>query len=252
MPKSVTQFAAFAGAVAAHFKPKRLRKFEVWNEPNIGPGRADPVFYAELLKHSIKAIKASNEDAVVSFGAMAGHDDTGGHLWPGDFIDDTLSHLTSEEKAGIDAFALNAYSAPGTPDQKNWWNQIDQIEGPLVKPPPGIKPPKIVYDVMVKHGLGHIPILQTEFGEDTSNHTLEEQDITVREDMERTYKRARVTGRYCFKLTDSPGSFGDFGLLTEVVPAKDLNNKTIADKVEKTAARTYKTIAEKLKRKKAK
>jgi len=79
-PQGIDAFARYAAFAVAHFKG-RVEDFEVWNEWNHGlgspPGRkiaGDARQYVNLLRASYQTIKATNPQAHVIGGAVAGTD----------------------------------------------------------------------------------------------------------------------------------------------------------------------------------
>jgi polysaccharide biosynthesis protein PslG len=67
-PADPAAFGAFAGRVAAHFRPRGVHAYEIWNEPNIAgfwAGGPDPARYTQLLQASYRAIKRADRSATV-------------------------------------------------------------------------------------------------------------------------------------------------------------------------------------------
>jgi hypothetical protein len=71
-PQNMTDFAAFARDVAAHFKG-RVKYWEIWNEPNYAAFWKNPSAggYLAMLQAAYPAIKASDPSALVVGGAVA-------------------------------------------------------------------------------------------------------------------------------------------------------------------------------------
>lgn len=82
---------------------KRLRHWEVWNEPNIHfwKPKPDPAQYTRLLKDTYKVIKAINPDLQVLYGGTAGI--------PLDYIGKTLALGAGD---AFDIMAVHPYSYP--------------------------------------------------------------------------------------------------------------------------------------------
>jgi hypothetical protein len=72
-PTDDSQFAAFAGAAAAHFGPMGVDTWEIWNEPNIAAWypNPDPAAYDQLLVDTSKAIRAVQPHAFLVLGGLA-------------------------------------------------------------------------------------------------------------------------------------------------------------------------------------
>lgn len=72
------KFAAFARAVAAHFKG-RVDRYSIWNEPNLSawlsPAKTAPQRYRALYQAGYKAIKTVDPKAQVLFGELAPYQD---------------------------------------------------------------------------------------------------------------------------------------------------------------------------------
>jgi hypothetical protein len=83
-PSSATQFAAFAGAVAARYGERGVRAYEIWNEPNITywQPEPDPAAYTRVLCAAYDAIKAVDPDAVVISGGVSPAGDGPGTVSP--------------------------------------------------------------------------------------------------------------------------------------------------------------------------
>jgi hypothetical protein len=229
LPDDPEQFSQFAGAIAKRYKSKGLKKFEIWNEQNIVPDNSgnylvQPAYYAKLFNLARAAIKHANSQAVVSVGALAGHNSTEGALAPADFLDQAIR----AGMEGFDAVSFNAYSDPNYPNQPAYWNPFTQLEGPIPKTPAGAPKERTVYSVMQNHGYGNLPMLITEFGATTGTETDDApgkfafQSKTVSEVLTHEFKDARVPGRYAYTLMDKAGTnrFDHFGLLDETGKAK--------------------------------
>ncbi len=92
-PDDPADFAAYAGATAAHFKD-RITRWEIWNEQNAGyrfwRPQADPAGYADLLVAATGAIRKADPDARVAFGgAFFAPQGIPGAL---EFIEDCYAH----------------------------------------------------------------------------------------------------------------------------------------------------------------
>lgn len=229
-PANLQDFADFAGAVAQRYEVDGLRKFEIWNEPNIQVGGADPIRYARMFNLARQAIKNANKDAVVSLGALAGVASNGDRLGPADFVDEAIKAGAE----GFDAVSFNAYSHPNLPDQPAYWNPFDQIEGPVPNPPKGIPKPRTILSVLKAYGMAHLPILITEFGASTAQGAYAFQSESVTQVLNHKFRVANVPGRYAYTEMDRVGSAGydQYGLI-------ELNGAL------KPAARAFSNFAQK-------
>jgi putative Ig domain-containing protein/cellulase (glycosyl hydrolase family 5) len=72
-PSSASQFAQFAGQVAARYAPQGVHTYEIWNEPNIGFWQPvpNPSYYAQVLCASYQAIHSADPQAVVVTGGTS-------------------------------------------------------------------------------------------------------------------------------------------------------------------------------------
>lgn len=72
-PDNPEDFADFVRETVAHFRG-RVKYWEVWNEPNLGPSffkpLSDPQKYAEILKAAYTSAKQSDPDSTVSFAGV--------------------------------------------------------------------------------------------------------------------------------------------------------------------------------------
>lgn len=116
-PDNPADFAAYAGATAAHFG-NRVMAWEVWNEENEGwrfwPPHEDPAAYAKLLCAAHDAVKAANPAAIVVFGgvffpAVAGAPGTSGP----DFVQQVFDADPAVGRC-FDALAYHPYPYPFT------------------------------------------------------------------------------------------------------------------------------------------
>jgi hypothetical protein len=75
-PANPQDYAAFVGALAQRFGT-RVSAYEIWNEedsPSWWTGAPNPAAYAQLLKATYPAIKASDPSAAVVLGGLTGND----------------------------------------------------------------------------------------------------------------------------------------------------------------------------------
>ena len=118
-PEAQDAFVAYAESVARHFKGV-VRRYEVWNEWNIGLGtsprtRGDPAAYASLLAKVHASLKAIDPEIVVIGGAVSGADER----W-----------LTQMLSAGgvntLDGVSAHPYINPDVPEKVIDW--VDAVE----------------------------------------------------------------------------------------------------------------------------
>lgn len=159
-PSDPAKFANFAGQVAARYKDK-IKKFEIWNEPNtpnfFAPQPNVPK-YAAMLTQAGAAIKQASPTAKVSSGGLAPGYDGGSLIAPVTFI----SQLYQAGATNFDAVGLHPYSQPGLPTQPARWSAFTQIEGH-----PSITDMPTVLGVMKANGKGNNEIWLTEYGAPT-------------------------------------------------------------------------------------
>ena len=109
-PESQDAFAMYAQSIAQHFKGV-VRRYEVWNEWNIGLGtsprsRGDPGIYAQLLSKVYPALKAVDPNIVVLGGSVAGLDEK----WVNQFIQAGAASM-------MDGLAIHPYVSPDLPEK---------------------------------------------------------------------------------------------------------------------------------------
>ncbi len=108
------QFAAFASAVAAHFKG-RVDRYSIWNEPNwntwLAPARQAGRLYRGLYQAGYAAIKSADPAAAVLFGELA---PTGGGraIAPLRFVREVTA---AGGRLKSDGFALHPYQFTTSP-----------------------------------------------------------------------------------------------------------------------------------------
>ena len=157
---SPERFASFAGEMAAHFGPRGVRHWEVWNEPNLADAwgtEPDPAAYAMALTAAAEAIRAADPGATVVAGGLAATRSTGDgrRMAPDTF----LAGLYAAGAGGaFDAVAVHLYGDP--PDSA--WAGVDAIRA-----------------VMAAAGDGDTPIWVTEYGAPTSGSLSEDHQAAL-------------------------------------------------------------------------
>jgi hypothetical protein len=154
---------AFFQALAAHIAQKRAScsfpyrvALEVWNEPNLdfqwGYQPVDPVRYTEMVKRAYDGAKAGDPQILIVAGSLA---PTGG-IGDGRAMND-VDFLQAMYAAGLeghfDAISIHNYGFGGPPEDKTWGSGILNF-----------RRAEDIYDVMVAHGDGELPVWGTEFG----------------------------------------------------------------------------------------
>jgi hypothetical protein len=151
-PENPTQFAAFAGQAAAHYR-KGVQDWEIWNEENINkfwsptPSAGK---YAQVLMQSYRAIKAANPTATVVLGGMAvGHNPNKEQVDAVTFLQELYQ---AGAKGSFDAVGYHPYTYPRTPfDTNTAWAKLPSLRS-----------------IMQAHGDGAKQIWITEYGAPTN------------------------------------------------------------------------------------
>ena len=117
------KFAAFARAVAAHFKG-RVDRYSIWNEPNLSawlsPSKSAPQLYRSLYTAGYTAIKTVDPNAKVLFGELAPNRD-GRTIAPLKFLRDVTCSKANYKAARkcaplkADGLALHPYQLTKSP-----------------------------------------------------------------------------------------------------------------------------------------
>ena len=152
-PDEFSDFAEFAGAVAARYRG-RLQYYQLWNEPNIYPEwgnyTIDPEAYVELLKAGAAAIRAGDPDAVIIAGALAATIDLDGTTNPGRSFSDLLFLQRMYDAGAAPYFDVMATQGYGL-----WSGPTDRRMHPRVM---NFGRPQFIRDLMVANDDGHKPI----------------------------------------------------------------------------------------------
>src|SRR4051812_37898498 len=110
------KFAAFARAVAVHFKG-RVDRYSVWNEPNLSawlaPSATAPAQYRTLYRNAYAAIKTVDPKAQVLFGELAPNRD-GRTIGPLKFLRATATKNARLKSDGLAVHPYQFTSAPTT------------------------------------------------------------------------------------------------------------------------------------------
>lgn len=130
-PEDPVQFAAFAEAAAERYRPRGVRTYEIWNEPNLPQfwePRPDAAAYVPLLAAASAAVHRAAPDATVLSAGLAPASDDGrdGQVDPRTF----LRQLYELGAAPLtDGVAVHPYSFPATPLQPGTseWNTFQKL-----------------------------------------------------------------------------------------------------------------------------
>ena len=130
-PDDASWFAAFAEAAAERYRPRGVRTYEIWNEPNLPrfwEPRPDASAYLALLAAGSAAVHRAAPDATVLSGGLAPASDgeRGGEVDPRTF----LKQLYELGAAPLtDGVAVHPYSFPATPLQPGTseWNTFQKL-----------------------------------------------------------------------------------------------------------------------------
>ncbi len=116
-PESVAAFARWAGAVARHYRGRRVI-WEIWNEPNISFWRPKPdvTQYITLATATAKTIRAADPDATIVAPASAGF------AW--EFLEQVLR---SDVGPYLDAVSVHPYRGSAPETVTNDYTQLRQL-----------------------------------------------------------------------------------------------------------------------------
>lgn len=170
-PSSVSYFAAFVTALVQRYRPKGVKHYEIWNEPNIPNFWRDtaaspypnPVHYTELLIASYNAIKAVSNDCVVITGGTAPSADSISRKKPTTFLQ---AIYDNGGKNYFDAVAHHPYTYPAFPNQQEVWSAWSQMS--IESFYGGSQTQPSLRGIMTANGDAHKKIWMTEFGAPTS------------------------------------------------------------------------------------
>lgn len=152
-PHERADFGGFAAAVAARYG-NQLRYYQVWHEPNIAPHwgarPADPADYLGLLREAAVNLRAADADAFVVLAALAPTTESGGANLSDLTYLDNLYRLGGS--AWFDAVAAQPYGFAAPPAAAADPNALN------------FGRPRLLHDVMVRHGDAAPPLFATAFG----------------------------------------------------------------------------------------
>ena len=120
-PRDPEDFARFAAAAVARYRPRGVRTWEIWNEPNMSgswPPAPDPARYARLLVAASAAMRKADTGATILSGGLASAVETGpagavAHHAAVDFLERIYA---AGAGGAFDAVAFHPYSFPLLPE----------------------------------------------------------------------------------------------------------------------------------------
>lgn len=159
-PKDPADFARFTRAAAERYRPRGIRVWEIWNEPNVSgfwPPEPDAAAYARILIAGAEAIRAVDPGATIVSGGLASvpQTDTDGgvdHVGAVDFVEQLYASGAGD---AFDALGFHPYSHPLMPSDPASWNGWKLMTGP-------------VRELMVENGDAEKDVWITEFGAPTN------------------------------------------------------------------------------------
>ena len=158
-PDDPSDFAAFAEAAAERYRPRGVRTYEIWNEPNLPrfwEPRPDASAYLPLLAAASAAVHRAAPDATVLSGGLAPASDgeRGGEIDPRTFLQQLYELGAAPLTDGV---AVHPYSFPATPLQQGTseWNTFQKL--------PDLR------STMVEYGDGDARLWLTELGAPTGS-----------------------------------------------------------------------------------
>jgi hypothetical protein len=207
---NVADYTSFVAAAVAHYAPRGVHTWEIWNEPNLagnwGGSKVNPVQFAHMLKSVFPVIKRIQPGATVLTGGLAPAADAG----DGSSME-PLTYLTDMYAAGahgsFSAVADHPYSYPSMPSGAQGWNPFTYL-------------PR-VHALMAAHGDGAKKIWLNEFGAPTgpSGVTPAVQAAMIAQGFSDADSWSWAGPLMVFDWRDSPAD-GDFGLYTLAGKAK--------------------------------
>lgn len=210
-PASSTQFAAWAGAVAARYGPKGIRYFEIWNEPNLAvfwQPKPEPAAYTADLKAAYSAIKGADPSAVVLSGGLAPADNDGTNYDPRTFLQDMYADGAN---GSFDELGYHPYSYPASPNSVESWSGWSMMSDTS----PSIR------SIMAENGDSAKKIWITEYGAPTSGpNSVGEvgQSTDLVQAISQVRKLDWIGSFYIYTWADIsslPSDQNGFGLLTD-------------------------------------
>jgi polysaccharide biosynthesis protein PslG len=200
-PASPSQFATWAGAVAARYGSMGADYFEIWNEPNISEfwsPTPNPAAYTADLVAAYAAIKAADPSSVVISAGLSPAGNTSTSIDPVTFFADMYA---DGAQGSFDAVGDHPYTFPADPDtdSQGAWGEMDQTS-------PSLR------SLMTEHGDGAKKIWITEFGAPTGTVTEAQQSTELTQAITAAQSTSWIGAFYIYTWSDQFGGAG-FGLL---------------------------------------
>ena len=200
-PASASQYAAWAGAVAARYGNRGGGYYEIWNEPNIQEfwsPTPNPAAYTADLKAAYAAIKAADPSSTVISAGLSPAGNTGNTVNPVTFFQDMYA---DGAHGSFDAVGDHPYSFPATPDTDalGAWGEMGQTS-------PSLR------SLMNANGDGDKKIWITEYGAPTGTVTTDNQTQELTQAISEARQCGYVASFYIYTWSDQFGGAG-FGLL---------------------------------------
>jgi hypothetical protein len=199
-PASPSEFATWAGAVAARYGSMGADYFEIWNEPNnpaFWSPTPDPAAYTADLKAADVAIKAVDPSALVITGGLSPGANSSNSYDPVTFFADMYA---DGAQGSFDAVGDHPYTFPADPDtdSQGAWGEMGETS-------PSLR------SLMVAHGDSAKKIWITEFGAPTGIVTEAQQTAELTQAITAAQNNSWIGAFYIYSWQD--GGTDSFGLL---------------------------------------
>lgn len=192
-PRSIEEFARFAGTLAKRYRHDRVRGYEIWNEPNLlsywrtaQAGQilsVDPAKYARYANAAAVEIRKYNRDGAIITGGLAPlfEPSPARGMRQSDFVAHVLPHLRKDLFIGI---GVHPYSWPALPEDKKDYNAFYTVDGG--------DPEYNLREVMRRGGWGDKEIWATEFGASTRGQRAGKATLLWRPDHVSESRQAEI------------------------------------------------------------
>ncbi len=161
-PLDVTDFGDYAAELAERYAG-RIRRYEVWNEPNVGlrfwKPEEDPVAYAALLEEASARIREQDPEAQVALGGLF-HPDLGLNTGGPEFLG-AVGEALPDLGATVDAVGYHPYRYPFTAPES-----VEDHQAPLADCLCQLE------DQLAAMGAAETPLWITEIGWHTAGQAL--------------------------------------------------------------------------------
>lgn len=138
-PTNPNDYAKFAATAAAHYAPKGVHYWEIWNEPNQGSQfwkpKANPAAYTALLKATYPKIKQADPNGIVISGGLSPCGkygdwcDSGKRENPVSFLEQMYANGAAGffDAVGWHPYAGGAYPAGTVADWSAWYQMYGSV-----------------------------------------------------------------------------------------------------------------------------